>query len=92
MFKTVLTAAVAILATVPAMAQADPVVQFSHDGVNYTYTAKKQGEATIINGHASTGAPFRLIVRGERVSGTYNNRSVNFTRAQTDQADTLAAN
>lgn len=92
MFKIVLTAAVATLAAFPAMAQAGDVIQFSHDGVNYTYTARKQGEATILNGHASTGAPFHLVVKGERVSGTYNHRNVNFRRAQTGVADALAAN
>jgi hypothetical protein len=79
MFKTVFVAAAATLAMAPAVAQASDARQFSHEGVNYTYTSSQKGDVTLITGHSSAGEPFRLYVKGERVTGTYNNRSVNFT-------------
>lgn len=92
MFKTVLTAAVATLAVAPAMAQAGEVRQFSQDGVNYVYTTEHKGEVTVINGRTSAGAPFRLYVKAQHVTGTFNNHPVNFTHAETDHAGALAAN
>ncbi|MCT2398036.1 hypothetical protein [Novosphingobium mangrovi (ex Huang et al. 2023)] len=81
MFKTVFVAAAATLAVVPAVAQASEAREFSHEGVDYTYTTRQKGNVTLITGHTSTGEPFRLYVKGERVTGTYNNRSVSFTTA-----------
>lgn len=92
MFKTVLTAAVATLALAPALANASELRQFSQDGVSYTYTAEQKGEVTVIAGRASTGQPFRLLVKGQRVTGTFNDHSVAFTRAEAGQSETLAAN
>lgn len=90
MFKTVLAAAAVTLAIAPAVAQADEARQFSHEGVNYTYTTSQQGKVTVINGRTSAGEPFRLFVKGEQVSGTFNNRPVNFTKAEA--AHSLAGN
>ncbi|MYL99759.1 hypothetical protein GR702_18535 [Novosphingobium sp. FGD1] len=82
MFKTVLaTAAVALLA-VPAVASADEAREFSHEGVNYAYTTEQKGKVTVINGATSAGVPFRLYVKGDRVSGTYNSRNVSFSTAE----------
>lgn len=80
MFKTIFTAA-ALLA-VPAVAQANETREFSHEGTNYAYTTEQKGEATVISGNTSNGVPFRLVVKGSRVSGTYNYRPVSFTTAE----------
>ncbi|KHK90064.1 hypothetical protein [Novosphingobium malaysiense] len=81
MFKTILAAGAATLVAVPAVAQANDAREFSHEGVNYTYTTAQKGDVTVIDGRTSAGIPFRLYVKGERVTGTYNNRSVKFTKA-----------
>lgn len=81
MFKTIIATGAAALVAVPAAAHASDAREFSHEGVNYTYTTAQKGDVTVIDGRTSAGVPFRLYVRGERVSGTYNNRSVSFTKA-----------
>ncbi|MFD1960078.1 hypothetical protein ACFSHP_15690 [Novosphingobium panipatense] len=50
--------------------------------MNYTYTTAQKGKVTVINGTTSAGVPFRLYVKGGRVSGTYNSRYVSFTTAE----------
>lgn len=92
MFKTVLAAAAATLAIAPAVAHASEARQFSHEGVNYTYTTSQKGEVTVIDGRASTGEPFRLYVKGQHVTGTFNNQSVSFTRAEAAQTKGLLGN
>ncbi|CDO35743.1 MULTISPECIES: hypothetical protein [Novosphingobium] len=85
MFKTVFTAA-AVLLAVPAAAHAEDARNFSHEGVDYAYTAEQKGDVTVIKGTASGGVPFRLYVSGDRVTGTYNYRNVNFKVTDADQA------
>ncbi|AIT80969.1 hypothetical protein [Novosphingobium pentaromativorans] len=87
MFKTVFTAA-AVLVAVPAAAHAEDARNFSHEGVDYAYTTEQKGDVTVIKGTASGGVPFRLYVSGNRVTGTYNDRSVAFKVA--DAEKTLA--
>lgn len=83
MFKTVLAAAAVLTpAFVPAVVLANETREFSHEGTNYSYTAEQKGDATVIAGTSSSGAPFRLVVKGDRVSGTYNNRYVSFSKAE----------
>ncbi|EIZ78237.1 hypothetical protein WSK_3212 [Novosphingobium sp. Rr 2-17] len=84
MLKTIF-AATALLA-VPAVAQANEAREFSHEGVNYSYTAEQKGKATVISGNTSAGVPFRLVLKGQRVSGTYNDRYVSFTTAEAAKA------
>lgn len=92
MFKTVLTAAAATLAFAPAMAQADETYQFSHEGVAYTYTTEHKGDVIVVSGRSSINQPFRLVVKGERVTGTFNSQPVRFTHAAAGGNDALAAN
>jgi hypothetical protein len=82
MFKTILASMTVTLAAIPAIAYADDAREFSHEGVNYAYTTEQKGNVTVINGTSSAGAPFRLYVKGGRVTGTYNSRSVSFTTAE----------
>ncbi|HKT84841.1 MAG TPA: hypothetical protein VJQ77_02010 [Novosphingobium sp.] len=78
MFKTVFTAAAALVA-LPIAAHAEDARNFSHEGVDYVYTTEQKGESTVIRGKANGGVPFRLIVSGDRVTGTYNFHKVNFS-------------
>lgn len=77
MFKTIFTAA-AVLAALPVAAHAEGARSFSHEGVDYVYTTAQKGDATVLEGTASGGLPFRLVVSGSRVSGTYNFYPVSF--------------
>lgn len=86
MFKTIIAATAVSLAAVPAVAHASDAREFSHEGVDYTYTTAQKGSVTVINGHTTAGIPFRLFVKGERVTGTYNNRPVSFTTADASNA------
>lgn len=79
MFKTIFATAAVSLLAVPAVAQANDAREFSHEGVNYAYSTKQRGNVTVIDGATSSGVPFRLYVKGDRVSGTYNSRYVSFT-------------
>lgn len=80
MFKSIFaTVAVAAIA-LPAAAQASEARNFSHEGVDYAYTSEQKGSVTVIEGTAEGRVPFRLYVKGNRVTGMYNNRYVSFTK------------
>lgn len=81
MIKSIFAASAVALLTVPAVAQADETREFSHEGVNYAYNTEQKGKVTVINGETSSGERFRLYVKGDRVNGTYNNRSVTFNKS-----------
>lgn len=92
MFKTILAIAATTLTIAPAVAQASEARQFSHEGVNYAYTTEQKGDVTVINGRTSSGEPFRLFVKGERVTGSFNNHSVSFTKAEAARIGVLTDN
>lgn len=81
MFKTVFATATIAMAVVPAIAQADEARNFSHEGVDYAYTTEQKGNVTVIEGKASGNVPFRLYVKGDHISGTFNNRYVSFSKS-----------
>lgn len=89
MIKTILFAT---LALTPAVAVASESAEFTHEGTNYAYTAEQKGDATVIKGRSSAGEPFHLVVKGNRVTGTYNNQSVSFTKADAKRAGILPGN
>jgi len=88
----ILPAALAATVISPAFAHEEPVT-FSRDGVSYTYTVETVGTRRIIEGRATPGAPFRLVVSGNRVTGEANGVPVSFrvkskaTEPATDLAD-----
>lgn len=84
MNKLHLTAAAVLLSAVsPAIAKEQPVT-FTHEGVTYRYTVTPISEnRRVIEGEATPGAPFRLVVVGNRVFGTANGNDVSF---RVDQA------
>lgn len=85
MFKTALIAASLTLAMAPIAAlAAGEDGQFTHKGVTYSYTATdaKTGE-TVIRGTAYAGTvPFELHIHKKTVTGTFNDKPVEFTMDQ----------
>ncbi len=65
----------------PAAAHAADKETFVRDGVTYTYTSTVAADgSTVLSGEAG-GKPFRLVVKGEAVSGEFNYAPVRFTTA-----------
>lgn len=91
MFFNLKTASAFALATsamlLPALAQAETV---QRDGVTYDYTVKTEKNRTIITGTADRQTPFRLVVRGQRVSGVYNGKQVAFLTRDVKPAPEVA--
>ena len=89
MKKTLATLTFALAAAVasPVFAEAEipQKVQFSHEGVTYTYTKTKVGESTIFKGYANPGYSFYLVARHGQVTGKANGIPVSF-RAPTVEA------
>ena len=81
MLKTVFAVGSALVAVATTAAHAEDSRDFSHDGVHYNSTTEQKGKVTVIDGTASGQVPFRLYVAGNRVTGTYNSRNVNFRLA-----------
>ncbi len=53
-------------------------MQFSHEGVTYTYTKTQVGESTIFKGYATPGYAFYLVARNGQVTGKANGIAVSF--------------
>jgi len=83
MFHCLKTATSFALATgallLPALAQAET---FERDGVTYDYTVTTENNRTVIAGKTDRMTPFRLVVRGQRVSGEYNGKQVAFSLSE----------
>jgi hypothetical protein len=92
MTKFLFAAAVATVAiATPAMAATDPVT-FENDGISYTYSTKKVGDLTVIEGTSAPGGRIYLEVRGTRVKGVINSTRVAFdVPARKDRNGQLAA-
>jgi len=75
----VLAAAFAALTSTIGLAQA-PEQRFTHAGKTYAYTRTDLGNGRqVIAGRSGRDQkPFRLVVRGDRVSGTVGNVPVGF--------------
>lgn len=78
----------AILATVAAMLTStigmarEGERTFQHDGQTYVYTTTVANDRQVISGRRyPSGAPFRLVVRGKRVTGTAGGVPVSFRTA-----------
>jgi hypothetical protein len=62
----------------PALAHAEDYTS-ERDGVTYAYDVKTENDRTVITGTADRLTPFRLVVRGQRVTGEYNGKPVAFS-------------
>lgn len=80
-FKFLAAAAMALTSTI-GMAH-DGERRFVHDGSTYVYTATAapNGRTVIAGRRMPTGQSFRLVVRGDRVSGMANDVPVSFRTA-----------
>lgn len=79
--KKFLFAATALLvaAGTPAAAQDVENREFTRDGVTYRYDVIQHDGYRVLQGRATPGSNFRLVVRGDRVTGRVNNRPVSFS-------------
>ena len=82
MKKTFVTLAFSLMAgfaiAAPAFADEPQRVQFTHEGVSYSYTLSKVGKSTVIDGRATPGTNFHLIVREGHVTGRINDMQVSY--------------
>jgi len=80
-FRKMLLLVPVLALAAPALAHAADKEAFVRDGVTYTYTSTVTADGrTILAGDAG-GKPFRLVVKGDKVSGEYNYAPVRFTTA-----------
>lgn len=70
------SAAILALAT-PAIAR-DGERSFTREGVTYVYTVKQADDVRVLEGKASQGNPFRLVVKNGWVQGIIGNTRVSF--------------
>jgi hypothetical protein len=88
--KFPLVATLLLAAATPAVAQEK--TSFTQDGVTYTYTQTKVGDATVIRGHSTSGPDFYYVVRDGKVIGKNDDTPVSFTVQDAKaQADAEAA-
>lgn len=89
MTKLFLAAAAATIAfTAPAIAKERV---FTHEGVTYAYTATPASEGLVLEGKASKGGKFRLVVKGEWVNGYAGGARVSFRAPKRDEVEVLVA-
>jgi hypothetical protein len=79
----ILAAAAAALTSTIGLAKT-PETRFSHDGRTYSYTVDDLDGRRVIEGRTLPGnKPFRLVVRGSRVSGSVGGSPVAFRVSDT---------
>ena len=84
MIKSSLVAATLLAAAAPtlALAAGDEAGKFTHKGVDYSYTTEDQGGEKVVRGTAYAGkVPFELHIHKKTVTGTFNNKPVEFELA-----------
>ncbi|MCR5871728.1 MULTISPECIES: hypothetical protein [unclassified Sphingomonas] len=80
MIKTFISAAVLLSLPVAAFAGERT---FKRDGVTYTYTSKRDGDVTVLEGKAFPGgSSYTLTVRGKQVTGRVGGTPVSFRIAK----------
>lgn len=62
----------------PALADEPLRVQFTYEGVSYSYTVSKVGKSTVYDGHTSPGANFHFVERDGHVTGFANGMRVSY--------------
>lgn len=89
MTRTLFTAAAAVLAfATPALAAEEH--SFTHEGVTYQYSVTPTESARILEGKASTGGTFRLVVKNGWVSGRVDGARVSFRAPKKAQGLSVA--
>ncbi len=81
MLKTVLIAATLVVSAAPALAlaAAGDAGTFTNKGVDYSYTTEDKGGDKVVRGTAYAGkVPFELHIHKKTVTGTFNNKPIEF--------------
>jgi hypothetical protein len=81
MIKFALLAATLIASATPSLALAagNETGQFTNKGVDYSYTTEDKAGDKIVRGTAYAGkVPFELHIHKKTVTGTFNNKPVEF--------------
>ena len=93
-FLTILAAASTALISTVGIAADTQEQRFTRDGRTYVYTtaAVEDGRTLIVGRETSTNSRFRLLVKGDRVTGYSDGRPVRFRAAQPLAAIQVAAN
>lgn len=76
MTKLLIAAAAATIAFAAPAIAGERV--FTHEGVTYSYTATPSDKGVVLEGEASKGGKFRLVVKGDWVSGYAGGGRVSF--------------
>ncbi|EGD58548.1 hypothetical protein Y88_0605 [Novosphingobium nitrogenifigens DSM 19370] len=94
MFRKSLVAAVLVATVAPAAAfAAGDTGQFKNQGVDYNYTTEDKNGEKIVRGTAYAGrVPFELHIRKKTVTGTFNNKPVEFDIAEAKKMGLVTGN
>ena len=91
--RKLITTAAFLTVLAPVAAQADGQKTFQHQRDTYVYeTSKNANGATVITGRRAGGEHFRLVVKGQRVTGNVGRTPVAFRAPQDGAVSVLAAN
>ena len=80
--------AAALTFAAPALAEDR---SFTHEGITYVYTARNDGSARVLEGKASAGGKFRLVVQNGWVRGRVGTVPVSFRAPKRGEAPVLVA-
>lgn len=78
MTKLLIAAAAAAIAFAAPATAAPKERVFTHEGITYAYTSEPKGDAVVLEGTASKGGKFRLVVKGDWVDGYAGGARVSF--------------
>lgn len=92
--RTLIIAASTALISTVGIASETVEQRFTRDGRTYVYTttAVPDGRTLIVGRELATSSRFRLLVKGDKVSGYSDGRPVRFRAAQPLAAVQVAAN
>ncbi|KQU62159.1 hypothetical protein ASG67_03275 [Sphingomonas sp. Leaf339] len=78
-----LTASAIIFTAATPVSAAEGEQSFQHEGYTYVYKTSDDNGRKVISGHRLPGnAPFRLVVKDGRVTGTSGNTNVAFRTSE----------
>lgn len=76
----------------PVAAQAGEQKTFQHERDTYTYETESRDGSTIITGRRAGGERFRLVLKGQRVTGNVGGTPVAFRAPQEGVATVVTGN
>ncbi len=90
--RNLITAAAALAVLAPVAVQAQDRTTFEHGRNTYVYQTETRDGATIITGRRMGGERFRLVHKGQRVTGNVGGTPVSFQAPQSGAVTVLTAN